>query len=204
MMGDTKYWRTILKAEVLSEGKNPPDFGGDLNAVNSAITDGECSGIVTEETVEITPQEMAQSLMVQGSDPGFLGLSDDGTPATNQDYSENIGESVSTKGMRLLEELEHAIDEMSHAPGCAYRLAPAAECTCVKTHLLQQIRPTGDRVAKATLLLTDEILAMIEAAYGTPEAADHPIWLAAHSLKQQLLASKAPQSASPARPEPPQ
>jgi len=48
------------------------------------MTEGDTSGIVKTISREIlTGKEMADALLDQGSDPEFLGLDEDGNPATD-------------------------------------------------------------------------------------------------------------------------
>jgi hypothetical protein len=69
----TKFWKTMVTVEILSDGDEPPAFGS-LEQVQYAITFGDCSGEVSTSTEELTGPEMAQALVRQGSDPRFLGL----------------------------------------------------------------------------------------------------------------------------------
>ena len=62
--------KTVLKVEVLSFGEWRWESLGD---VAYAITEGECSGNVSEESVTfLTEEQMARELEKQGSDPSFL------------------------------------------------------------------------------------------------------------------------------------
>lgn len=67
----SKYWRTVITVEVLSEGANPPDFKN-LAQVHHAITQGDCSGYFRDEHQEVPEEVMRELLMEHGSDPSFL------------------------------------------------------------------------------------------------------------------------------------
>jgi hypothetical protein len=74
MSDETKYYRTIVTIEVLSE--EPVDFDS-LQAVHDAIVFGGCSGKWSVTfTEEVSPMRMEKLLLDQGSDPMFL-LGDD-------------------------------------------------------------------------------------------------------------------------------
>jgi hypothetical protein len=67
-----KYWKQVMRVEILSEGERPPVFD-DLKDVHEAITRGDCSGVV--ENIMSTPlsrEDCADALLEQASDPGFL------------------------------------------------------------------------------------------------------------------------------------
>lgn len=75
-----RFWRSVIRIEVLSEGREPP-LHDELTPFNIAdeITTGGWSGqtaVVSQD--ELEPLEMAQALRAQGSEPEFLGLSDEG------------------------------------------------------------------------------------------------------------------------------
>jgi len=75
-MTKRKFYRTRIIVEVLSE--EPVDFDN-LNQVHYAITEGDCSGRWEEtEVKELNGKEAAVALEIQGSEPGFFGLTDDG------------------------------------------------------------------------------------------------------------------------------
>lgn len=79
------FYRTIFKIEVLSD-----ELVGelDLEQINYAITDGHCSGDITiESQLEISPKQMAELLIAQGSDPEFLGLDNQGNETNAYDDS---------------------------------------------------------------------------------------------------------------------
>jgi len=82
----TKYWRTVMQIEILSEGEEAPSAGdlASLSIVDYQIRDGEWSGDVRFKQFEIKPAKMAQLLIAQGSDPEFLGLKADGSPAEEE------------------------------------------------------------------------------------------------------------------------
>ncbi len=66
-----KFWRTVIKVEVLSAGPTPPRFSN-LAQVHHAITTGDCSGDFDSEQEEVTRGAMRDLLVNQGSDPSFL------------------------------------------------------------------------------------------------------------------------------------
>ena len=64
------YKKITLTIEVLSDGAWEWE---NLTDVAHQISDGECSGEITNEEIEfLTPDEMAEALIAQGSDPSFL------------------------------------------------------------------------------------------------------------------------------------
>lgn len=64
-------YRTVFQIEVLSRG--PYDPNEDLEQINYDIVEGSCSGQVTKISSEaVTPEQMAELLTAQGSDPSFL------------------------------------------------------------------------------------------------------------------------------------
>jgi hypothetical protein len=68
----TKYYKTIIQVEVLSE--DPYEYLG-LKELQYDITDGGCSGkttVISSET--LTGKQMARALKEQGSDPEFFNL----------------------------------------------------------------------------------------------------------------------------------
>lgn len=72
-----KFFKTTYTVVVLSA--RTPAAGMGLDDLNDAITDGDCSGDVTDDGgIEVTPQEMAALLLSQGSDPEFLQLDEQG------------------------------------------------------------------------------------------------------------------------------
>lgn len=88
----SKYWKTVVQIEILSEGDEPPFAGaiGDdmpsLAVIEYQIEHGEWSGVVkVHKQEEVTPVEMAKLLLAEGSDPEFLGLKEDGSPAEEDD-----------------------------------------------------------------------------------------------------------------------
>jgi len=69
-MEKTKYYRTIIQVEVLSE--EPVHFDN-LGQVHEAITNGDCSGqFEVTAQVEVSPENMARLMEAQGSDPAFF------------------------------------------------------------------------------------------------------------------------------------
>ena len=75
-----KFYRTIIQVEVLSEDEIDL-IANDLEAINYAITDGDCSGVVSVISTEVlSPQQMARATVAQGSDPTFFGIDQDGNP----------------------------------------------------------------------------------------------------------------------------
>jgi len=72
-----KFYRRVVKIEMLSDDPFPDEL--DLAEIDAGITDGPWSGqLWTEIDEEVAPRRMARLLIRQRSDPGFLGLSDDG------------------------------------------------------------------------------------------------------------------------------
>jgi hypothetical protein len=73
----------VIKIEVLSED---PYEGTTLEEVAYDITDGHCSGELSDEVrnQEVTGPEMVKLLNAQGSDPGFMLLSDDGDDLSDE------------------------------------------------------------------------------------------------------------------------
>jgi len=71
-----KYYKTIIKVEVLSEGKYNPE---DLEQVHMDITDGDCSGKWDiESSTKLTSKQAAKALIAQGSAPEFFMLDEEG------------------------------------------------------------------------------------------------------------------------------
>jgi hypothetical protein len=81
-MSSHSYVRTVIKVTVLSRG----DFDWDsLTDVAYAISDGDCSGEAETESVEyLTPRQMNDALIAQGSDPDFLIPEEDIDPSWNE------------------------------------------------------------------------------------------------------------------------
>jgi len=72
-----KFPRTVLTVEVLGRDEA---FEGDLEDLAKTVIDGPFSGrVLSSATTLLPPAEMAAALAAQGSDPSFLGLSQDGT-----------------------------------------------------------------------------------------------------------------------------
>lgn len=80
MPSNRKFYRSVIQVEVLSE--EPVDFD-DLTEVDYQITEGDCSGFVTDVVTneEVDGVRMAKLLEEQGSDPGFFGLDAEGNDA---------------------------------------------------------------------------------------------------------------------------
>lgn len=77
IMAERKFYKTVYKIEVLSE--EPMGYCESLSNIEYEITEGQCSGIFTEEEIiELTPQEMVVELESQGSDPEFFRLDKEG------------------------------------------------------------------------------------------------------------------------------
>ena len=75
MISKRKFYRTVIRVEVLSE--EPFEYN-DLSDIAAAIED-ECSG--TYETVKsevLTAKQAVAALLKQGSDPEFFLLTDTG------------------------------------------------------------------------------------------------------------------------------
>ena len=80
MAEKSKFWRTVVHIEILSEGQSPPD-SSELSPFNlgAEILTGDWSGEVKVMSQdELEPLEMANALRAQGSEPEFLGLNDEG------------------------------------------------------------------------------------------------------------------------------
>lgn len=74
--GARRLIRQVVQVEILTDGEPLVD---DLEAIAYEITEGGSSGVVSTVTVEdVTGPRMAELLRAQGSDPGFLGLDEDG------------------------------------------------------------------------------------------------------------------------------
>ncbi len=77
-MDPTTYHRTVVEIVILTEDE---PWGGELCDLHSDITDGDCSGAMTiKSNEEVSPKRMAKLLKSQGSDPGFFGLNENGSP----------------------------------------------------------------------------------------------------------------------------
>lgn len=74
--GMSKFFKTTIIIEILSEQK----FNNtNLEDINYAITQGDCSGKVEITGYqELTSKEAAAALLAQGSDPEFFGLDENG------------------------------------------------------------------------------------------------------------------------------
>jgi hypothetical protein len=75
---DAKFFKTTFVIDVLSED-SPIDGDVTLSQLDYLINDGDCSGLIhTPVVVELSAQEAAKELIIQGSDPSFFGLDEDG------------------------------------------------------------------------------------------------------------------------------
>lgn len=73
----TAYHRTLLLVEVL--GNSP--YAGGVEHLHEAIHTGDFSGtVLMESTEEVTAEQVAQLLIMQGSDPSFLVPEDEAEP----------------------------------------------------------------------------------------------------------------------------
>jgi hypothetical protein len=76
-----KFYRTIIKVEVLSE--TPYEYD-DLDDVCYDIMDGDCSGMVTlESSEEVDGPTMAKLLKKQFTEPEFFNLDENGNDTEN-------------------------------------------------------------------------------------------------------------------------
>lgn len=74
----TKYFRTVVEVEILSEDA---PWDGELDALAYDVRDGNCSGSMkTTSSAEVPSQQMAKLLLAQGSDPEFFQLDENGNP----------------------------------------------------------------------------------------------------------------------------
>jgi len=65
-----KFYKTIIQVEVLSE---EPFQWNNLSDVNDAITDGNCSGKVTEiSSKTLNAEEVREALTEHRTDPDFF------------------------------------------------------------------------------------------------------------------------------------
>jgi hypothetical protein len=82
-MEGRKFYKTVITVTVLSED-GPISMETDLDVVAHQIIHGDWihgdwSGkIENDGGTELTPKEMADEALKQGSDPGFFGLDEDG------------------------------------------------------------------------------------------------------------------------------
>lgn len=88
-----KFYRTVIKVEILSEEKYPD--GSSLEGIAYDIGDGDCVGRIstTVDNQPVPPDKMVKLLNEFGSEPGFFQLNPDGSdeknPFTGQGYDEN-------------------------------------------------------------------------------------------------------------------
>ena len=86
MTSRRKFYRTVIQVEVLSE---EPYHCGNLKRIDQDISDGDCSGrlseVVRNEVVD--GPAMAKLLQAQGSDPGFFRLDDEGNDTDDESLS---------------------------------------------------------------------------------------------------------------------
>jgi hypothetical protein len=74
----TKFYKTRIIVEVLSED-TPLSDGMTLSEIDYAITEGDCVGVHSIESVtELTGKEVADELYAFGSTPDFFMLDDNG------------------------------------------------------------------------------------------------------------------------------
>ena len=78
-----KFYRTIIKVEVLHEDPRVLAKLEGLDEVHALITDGPCSGFwnVTRGPTEMNGLQTARLLLKQGSDPEFFSLDERGNDA---------------------------------------------------------------------------------------------------------------------------
>ena len=71
---EQRYFRTIIVIEVLSaDPEGPPTPDMPLHSLATAIDSGPYSGALSAfQTMQVDRDTMAQLLLLQGSDPGFL------------------------------------------------------------------------------------------------------------------------------------
>ena len=72
----SKFYRTVVTVEILSD---EPIGSPSLQEIDHQIMEGDWSGQYHVDSVTVlSPKEMAEALIEQGSDPEFFGLNDDG------------------------------------------------------------------------------------------------------------------------------
>lgn len=77
IMSDRKFYRTLVKIEVLSEEPISSEIG--IETLCAEITTGDYSGLVLwSPGQEIDGKTAATALIGQGSDPSFFGLDEEG------------------------------------------------------------------------------------------------------------------------------
>jgi hypothetical protein len=81
-MAVKKFYKTILTVTILTEHE---PAGDDLGAVSYQIIEGDASGLVERDFIEVTAAEMAALLIAQNSDPSFFGLNADGSSEDDED-----------------------------------------------------------------------------------------------------------------------
>jgi len=79
-MTDRKFHSRIITIEFLSEEPIPDGMRVE-NMVNEAINGDYSMRIVNDVESELNGKEAADALLVQGSDPGFFGLTEKGEDA---------------------------------------------------------------------------------------------------------------------------
>lgn len=78
-MTERKFYRTIVKVEVLSEAPIDSDLLEYLPSLHSLISTCDCSGQVSaEDPQELNGKEAADALISQASEPGFFRLTEEG------------------------------------------------------------------------------------------------------------------------------
>lgn len=77
-MTSRKFYRNVIQVEILSE--DPMDGDLNLENINYAITDGDCSGRVTSvvNNEELDGKRAAELLLEQASDPEFFQIDEFG------------------------------------------------------------------------------------------------------------------------------
>lgn len=71
-----KYWKTTIKATIVTAGDKPPDYR-DLESAQHDFTYGDASGSWGQSDEELTEDQARKLLLEQGSDPDFLIQPDD-------------------------------------------------------------------------------------------------------------------------------
>lgn len=112
----SKYYKTIIEVEVLSEDPYNPE---ELEQIAADITTGDCSGKWTiSSSEEVSKEKMTELLIAQGSDPEFLIREDedeedflrermiksliagDGNSGESQESAENMVENMSLREIK--------------------------------------------------------------------------------------------------------
>ena len=79
-----KLYRTVIQIEVLSD---EPYEGNDLETIAYDITDGHCSGLLSDvvRNEEITGEDAVKQVKEHGSDPEFFEMDEEGNEL-EEDY----------------------------------------------------------------------------------------------------------------------